>query len=201
MKYLLQLVLLCAPLGLIAQEWGNEPLAEILSFAPTEVYDRTTEGISKEELKELLSTGESSSWVVTFKSDDLVTFNCKYPHSKISFFLLPHDNNTAILVAHTENKKVSTVELWERNEKVILEKIELLPAILAKDFFSEEHQSSIPDTYNEQVFYFVDGSTKRIKADLNTAILEEFEHSTTDYAITLNWNGTGFDVEKTAKTP
>jgi len=201
MKQLLQLLLICMPLYIYSQDFGNEPLIEMLDFAPTAMYDNTTEGISAEEIKDLLTKGESASWLVSTKNDEMIGFTCKYPYSVVTFFQLPHNNKTSLLVAYTENEKMTTVEIWERNEKVVFEKIELLPAIQAKDFFADEYQFKELSKYDTNVFYFVDKNSRQIKAGLNTFMEKDFETREVDYDISLKWNGEGFDTEKTEITP
>lgn len=200
MKRLANLLLIGIPLLAHCQEFGNEPLIEMLGFAPTSLFDNTTEGISAEEIKDLLTKGESAYWLVSKKSDDLIAFTCKQPNSVVTFFQLPHNNKTALLVAYTENEKTSTVEIWERNEKVIFEKVELLPKVQAKEFFADENQFEELSKYDGHVFYFVDKTLRLIKAGLNTFMENDLETREVDYDISLKWNGEGFDTEKTEIT-
>lgn len=177
--------------------YGQNSLSDFLAIAPISLFDNTTEGISHEEIEHLVSKGESTSWKISFQGDKKMIISCKYPFSEVTLFLLNNSDSSLTLVSYTENERISTLETWKKNNSNVLEKIDLLPSVYARDFFLEENQFKGISKYNERVYYYLDVETLTIRAGFNIWMLEHFdENKSTDYDISLKWNGTAFKILK-----
>lgn len=177
---------------------GQKPktVYDIFTKASISIFDYTTEGISIEEKNDLLKKGESKSWKIVSKSDKKIVIDCKYPSSQVILFLLEKQNGSPLLVSYTENEKVRNIDIWELNDKGVVEKIDLLPVILARDFFSKENQFYTISDYNNNVYYYFDTITNLIHAGLFLRMERELEEKNIDFDVILNWNGKTFEVHK-----
>lgn len=200
MKQLLKLAMLCFLFFTHSQTYGQASLTDLFTVAPISLFDNTTEGISLEEMNDLVNKGESATWQISYKSEQKITITCKYPFSEISLFLLHHNDGGAVLISYTVNEQVSTVETWKKNDHNILEKIDLVPITFANDFFFEQNQFDEISKYDGNVYYFVAIESMTIKAGLNIWNEKVFENTEVDYDISFTWNGTTFDVVKTNLT-
>ena len=180
--------------------YGQDTLTNFLSVAPTTLFNNTTEGISSQEINNLVNKGESINWKISFKNNEKLIITCKHPFSQVTLFLLCKTNNASILVSFTENEEITTIETWTKNNSNTLEKVNMLPAIIAADFFLKQNQFKNIQQYNNRVYYTLDIETLTIKANFNTwMIAHEYftEDKSADYNIELKWNGIAFKISKT----
>ena len=179
--------------------YGQHTLIDFLSIAPVSLFDNTSEGISSEEIDDLVKKDESVNWKVSFENNEKLTISCKHPFSRVTLFFLTKKDNTLILVSYTENEQTTIIETWEKSNSNILKKINVLPSIRAKDFFFKENQFKDISEYNSNVYYYLDMETLTIKVGFNIGMIKHeyfTEDKGVDYNISLKWNGIGFDVQK-----
>lgn len=173
------------------------PISELFNKAPISVFDHTTEGISLEEKNDLISKGETENWKIISKSDKMLEIKCKHPSSRITFFLLERQNSSPLMMSYTQNEISSTIETWGLNNEGIMVKENLLPAISAKEFFSESRWFDNISDFDNNVQYRFDANTHLIHVELFGWMEESMKFLKLDYDITLKWTGTGFEKQKT----
>jgi len=174
----------------------QETLSDLFTKAPAALFDYTTEGISSDEMNDLITKGESASWEITHKSDEKIEIDCKYPSSTVTLSLLERKDNSPILVSFTQNEQVTSFVTWEAKKDGHLEKVNLLPVVHATEFFSASNQFDNISDYDGNISYYMDTNTMMIKASIYTWMEKDFENRTIDFDIVLKWNGTTFDIEK-----
>lgn len=174
-------------------------ISELFKKAPVSVFDHTTEGISLEEKNDLISKGETENWKIISKSDKMLEIKCKHPSSRITFFLLERQNSSPLMISYTQNEISHTIETWGLNNEGVMIKENLLPAIPAKEFFSESRRFENISDFDNNVQYRFDTNTHLIHVELFGWMEESMKIIKLDYDITLKWTGTGFEKQKTIR--
>ena len=172
-------------------------ISELFNKAPVSVFDHTTEGISLEEKNDLISKGETENWKITSKTDKILKIKCKYPSSRITFILLERQDSSPLMMSYTQNEISSTIETWELNNEGIMVKENLLPAIPAKEFFSENKWFDNISDFDKNVQYRFDTNTHLIHVELFGWMEESLKFLKPDYDITFRWTVNGFEKQKT----
>lgn len=172
-------------------------ISELFDRTPASIFDHTTEGISLEEKNDLISKGETENWKITAKSDKMLEIKCKHPSSQITFFLLERQNSSPLMMSYTLNEISSQIETWGLNNEGIIVKENLLPAISAREFFSENRWFDNISDFDNNVQYHFDTNTHLIHVELFGWMEESMKFLKLDYDITLKWTENGFEKQKT----
>jgi hypothetical protein len=103
--FCLALLLNCHPARAISGE--NQPIDGVLGALPSKVFDGTTDGISDEDLKKLVETGETTDWKLKRPDGRSAVVTDKNPHT---------NSEVAIHVFHIGDDKFVKVAI--QNEYV-----------------------------------------------------------------------------------
>lgn len=184
-------ILLLIPL--LSQSQVEGEMVKYLSISPVSLFDNTTEGISKEEIQDLVREGESATWKVSSMTTEKLVITCKYPFSQVTIAKIGDDRS--IIVAFTENEQSKNLEIWERKEDV-LQRTDLLPKVSAKEFFFTKNQFNGLSDYDSNVYFYLSANSSLVKAGLNTWMDAALKDKNPDFDISLKWNGDAFTIEK-----
>ncbi|MEN7551914.1 hypothetical protein AAG747_28630 [Rapidithrix thailandica] len=177
------------------QAMEGAKLLDFLAKAPNSLFDYTTEGILSEEKNILLKNGESEVWKIIRSQDTLLSIECKYGNSIVHLIPLVSNFGSQVILSYTENERTSMIETWQMEDEKVW-KVQLLPSVKAKDFFTEEHRFANVSEYDSNVSLFMEVPSQVISATLNTWMEDEFEDKNIDYEIELKWDGTDFQKIK-----
>ncbi|WP_159023132.1 hypothetical protein [Formosa sp. L2A11] len=163
----------------------------LFNLSPLSIFDKTTDGLSLSEKKELLKNGESDSWKIITKNQTQLAIQNKNNSSQVTFYFLKNkDNLDGLLCAEIVNGENNNIYSWKYfNKTETLQETNILKKYNANDFVSKADK--LPDTY-QPVLHYTFINNKTIEVSLYTWMEKEFETRKIVNKIFLIWNGDHF---------
>lgn len=101
----------------------DEPIDHVLKQLPSDVFDETTDGISEDELRKLIETGETQDWRLQRKYPYRAVITDRNPHTntEITVYLFFVDNDQVIKTM-IQNEQLYTEHYFRMNKRGGLER-------------------------------------------------------------------------------